>query len=95
MPWSIKPLSTYKPKPKDNRPSAHKRGYGKRWQRARKYYLSKNPLCVKCKEQGLTVLAEVVDHIIPHRGDMVLFWDVSNWQGLCTMHHSQKTGQGK
>lgn len=35
--------------------------------------------------------ATEVDHIKPHRGDMVLFWDESNWQGLCRSHHSRKT----
>jgi tetratricopeptide (TPR) repeat protein len=35
--------------------------------------------------------AEVVDHIVPHRADRKLFWDQSNWQALCRMHHSKKT----
>jgi 5-methylcytosine-specific restriction protein A len=35
--------------------------------------------------------AECVDHIIAHRGDMALFWDVSNWQGLTRADHSRKT----
>ena len=32
--------------------------------------------------------ATVLDHKVPHRGDMVLFWDRSNWQGLCSPCHS-------
>ena len=32
-----------------------------------------------------------VDHVIPFRGDMSLFWDESNWQALCHRHHSMKT----
>ena len=32
--------------------------------------------------------ASVVDHRIPHRGDMKLFWDKGNWQSLCGPHHS-------
>jgi len=32
--------------------------------------------------------ASVVDHRVPHRGDMRLFWDKSNWQSLCGPHHS-------
>ena len=31
------------------------------------------------------------DHIVPHRGDMRLFWDESNWQPLCKRHHDVKT----
>lgn len=71
----------------DKRDSAHKRGYGVRWRRARKAYLQQNPLCVVCRQQGRTVEATVVDHIEPHRGDPGKFWDVSNWQSLCKPHH--------
>lgn len=44
---------------------------------------------LRCAELGLTVpIASVVDHIEPHRGDQVLFWDKANWQSLCGTHHS-------
>lgn len=33
--------------------------------------------------------AAVVDHVVPHRGDMKLFWDKTNWQSLCASHHSR------
>lgn len=36
---------------------------------------------------GQVVLAEIVDHIKPHRGDMALFWDSDNWQSLCKHCH--------
>ncbi len=32
--------------------------------------------------------ANVVDHKTPHRGDMKVFWDKTNWQPLCTGCHS-------
>lgn len=34
----------------------------------------------------------MVDHIIPHRGDMKLFWDRSNWQPMASSpcHNSRK-----
>jgi 5-methylcytosine-specific restriction endonuclease McrA len=32
--------------------------------------------------------ADLVDHRIPHRGDMKLFWDRNNWEPMCTRHHS-------
>ena len=35
--------------------------------------------------------ATVVDHIIPHKGDMDIFWDEDNWQPLCKRCHDQKT----
>ena len=36
--------------------------------------------------------ATVVDHIIPHKGDQVLFWAEWNWQGLTKRAHDIKTG---
>ena len=53
--------------------------------------LETHPLCVECLKQGRYVKATDVDHIKPHRGDSVLFWDQSNWQSLCHRHHSIKT----
>ena len=74
-----------------DRGSAAKRGYGSRWQKARESFLAHHPLCVVCAGEGMTTLATVVDHIIPHKGDLHLFWDTSNWQQLCEYHHNQKT----
>lgn len=31
--------------------------------------------------------ATVVDHVKPHRGDAVLFWDTTNLQSLCKLCH--------
>ncbi len=73
------------------RDSAHKRGYNSKWQKARKRYLSAHPLCVRCQKDGKYVRATVVDHIVPHRGDPVLFWDENNWQSLCKSCHDKKT----
>ncbi|MCP1998245.1 MULTISPECIES: hypothetical protein [Nitrobacter] len=30
----------------------------------------------------------VVDHVVPHRGDMTLFWDQARWQPSCPFHHN-------
>ena len=76
--------------PEVTRPAA-KRGYNRRWQKARKSYLEAHPLCVQCAKQGKYVRATVVDHIIPHRGDQKLFWDQNNWQALCKSCHDKKT----
>ena len=56
--------------------------------------IADHPLCAKCRENGKLTPATVVDHIIPHRGDPVLFWDRSNWQPLCKDCHDRKTGSG-
>ncbi len=37
------------------------------------------------------VKATDVDHIVPYRGNMKVFWDRSNWQALCHRRHSRKT----
>ena len=75
------------------RGTAHARGYTARWQRARTRYLRQHPLCVECERQNRLTPATVVDHIIPHKGDMVLFWDEDNWQSLCKTHHDIKTAK--
>ncbi|HEP7965069.1 HNH endonuclease [Pseudomonas aeruginosa] len=67
------------------------RGYGYRWQQARARFLAKHPLCRLCSDAGKVVEATEVDHIIPHRGDMELFWQESNWMALCKVCHSKKT----
>ena len=36
------------------------------------------------------VIAECVDHIQAHKGDMRLFWDQRNWQSLCLKCNSRK-----
>lgn len=73
--------------------SAAGRGYGSRWNRARKRFLEAHPLCEECLKHGRYVKATDVDHIIPHRGDQKLFWDESNWQALCHSCHSKKTAR--
>lgn len=81
----------------DRRKTAE-RGYGARWQRERKAFLSKpeNVLCVMCKEDGRITEATVVDHKVPHRGDQALMWDRTNWQPLCKWHHdSHKQAEEK
>lgn len=75
----------------EDRAGSVERGYGKRWQKARAGYLEKHPLCAECLKKGRYVKAEVVDHIQPHRGDPVLFWNESNWQSLCKKCHDRKT----
>ena len=77
---------------KSDRPSASSRGYSSAWRKARKHYLEANPLCVECLKEGRYVKATDVDHVVPHNGDMLLFWDRGNWQALCHSHHSKKTG---
>lgn len=76
------------------RGNAAERGYDGKWRNARERFLRKHPLCVKCRENGKLTPATVVDHIIPHRGDPILFWNENNWQPLCRDCHGEKTGMG-
>ncbi|QRF55751.1 HNH endonuclease signature motif containing protein [Variovorax paradoxus] len=86
----------------DRRKTAE-RGYGGRWQRERKAFLSReeNALCVMCKSLGRITPATVVDHKVKHEGDQALMWDQSNWQPLCKPHHDsdkqmfEKSGRSK
>ncbi|WP_438445895.1 HNH endonuclease [Gorillibacterium sp. sgz5001074] len=76
-----------------NRGSSSERGYGSRWRKYREDFLKKHPLCKTCKDSGVLSTADVVDHIIPHRGDQDLFWNPENHQGLCFICHSRKTAK--
>jgi 5-methylcytosine-specific restriction enzyme A len=48
---------------------------------------------VPCQAAGRLAAATVVDHIVPHRGDPVLFWDEGNWQSQCKPCHDAKTAR--
>lgn len=74
------------------RPNANARGYTNKWRQYSKARLVKHPLCRACERNGRTVLAEVTDHIVPHRGDMKLFWDKTNHQSLCLACNTRKEG---
>ncbi len=74
-----------------DRASAGSRGYNSKWRAARSRYLNAHPLCVRCKKENVLTKATVVDHIKPHRGNPILFWDECNWQPLCKSCHDKKT----
>ena len=73
------------------RKTTAERGYGSRWQKARKTFLLSHPICADHEKRGMVMPATVVDHIVPHKGDMSLFWDHGNWQPLCAACHNLKT----
>ncbi len=57
-----------------------------RWKTFSKDFLKSHPFCYICGAKS-----QVVDHIVPHRGDLSLFYDVNNVQTLCASCHSRKT----
>jgi 5-methylcytosine-specific restriction protein A len=65
------------------------RGYDNRWLKASAQF-RKGKVCVMCEKKGIVKMAECTDHIIPHKGDMELFWDVKNWQPSCISCNSEK-----
>lgn len=77
------------------RPSASERGYNARWHSESRDYLASHPYCVMCAAHGRTTPATVVDHKIRHHGDQRLFWDRTNWQGLCASHHNAAKQAGE
>lgn len=62
---------------------------GAAWRRLRALVLAEEPLCPRCQAAGFLVGATEVDHI---DGDASNNLRV-NLQGLCRVHHSQKTGR--
>ena len=73
------------------RPEYHSLYNSEHWHRLRLNQLSQHPWCAECLRYGVRKAAEEADHIIPHRGDRVLFYDSDNIQSLCTSCHSRKT----
>jgi 5-methylcytosine-specific restriction protein A len=88
------------------RGSQRARGYTRRWERRAALFRSRYPLCgmrpggqapvmSACHDQGRVTVATLVDHVVPHRGDVTLFWDeAGNWQSLCAACHVRKTTAG-
>lgn len=67
--------------------------YGHKWRQLREWVLRRQPLCKECEKRGKIEPATEVDHILKHGGDMKLFWDKNNLQGLCKKCHSAKTAR--
>jgi 5-methylcytosine-specific restriction protein A len=66
----------------------------KRWLRLRQHQLAKHPYCQCPHHEGKHVLADVVDHKTPHKGDERLFWDDRNLASMTKQcHDSMKQSQ--
>lgn len=59
------------------------------------------PVMSRCYEDGMVTPAHQVDHVIPHRGDPLLFKDRTkpvtqqpNWQSLCRECGARKSAAG-
>ena len=77
-----------------DRLNSSQRGYGWKWQKTSAARLVKHPWCVDpYRVHVLPEPATLTDHITPHRGNMKLFWEPTNWQSLCDSCHSRKTAE--
>jgi 5-methylcytosine-specific restriction enzyme A len=70
-----------------SRGSARDRGYSAAWDKASKGFLRSHPLCLGCNAVGRVTAAELTDHVEPHKGDWIKFWDTERWQPACRWHH--------
>lgn len=81
----------------DDRPSAAKRGYDRRWRRYREWFLSKYPLCSDIfgvhAAEGRVVIATQVDHIKPIDEYPELQYVEANNRSLCASCHSRRTAE--
>ena len=59
-----------------------------RWRALRRNFLNANPLCAMCLKQGRDTIADTVDHIEPHKGNIELFYKRDNLQSLCSHCHN-------
>jgi len=73
------------------RPTAAQRGYDSKWSRESKAFLALpgNQFCA-C---GCGRPADMVDHIIAHKGDKKLFWDRKNWAAKNRSCNSRKAAR--
>lgn len=73
----------------------HQKLYDSRWKRESKAFIKANPFCQcdECKRLNRLMQSEVTDHHIPHKGDIKLFWDRSNWRALNKRCHDRKTAR--
>ena len=70
--------------------------YNSAWRAARNAFLLEHPFCAICGKP-LRGRDAIVDHIVPHKGNWDLFWDVSNWQAWwkkCHDSHKQRQEHG-
>jgi len=60
----------------------------RRWRKIRDIVLNEEPLCRLCLKSNKETPSTVIDHCIPHKNDLKLFYDRENLQGICASCHS-------
>lgn len=82
-----KPISNKRETKKFNGRKDRDALYGHQWSIFRKKFLRVNPDCYTCGAK-----ANVIDHIVVHKGDPDLFWKHDNLMPLCKFCHDTITG---
>ncbi len=69
--------------------------YDVKWRKESKAYLRTHPVCVceECRGLYRPLPSNIVDHIVPHKGDIKVFWDKENWQAMNRVCHGRKTAE--
>lgn len=70
------------------RGSARARGYSAAWDKASAGHLLGSPLCRYCELVDEVRAADLTDHLYPHRGNRVVFWNRTYWVSSCTDCHN-------
>jgi 5-methylcytosine-specific restriction protein A len=64
-----------------------------RWFRLRAIVLQEEPTCIECEQEGFIRASHDVHH--QQKATFENFFDRSNLQALCVMHHSRHTQRGE
>ena len=70
-----------------SKPSHDKWYHRAPWRKLRRAQLGREPFCKFCLARGVVVLADVADHVEPHRGDFNSFV-LGELQSLCAPCHN-------
>lgn len=70
-----------------NRKERHRLYHTARWKDLRKKVLWEEKQCRRCEKRGVFSVPDTVNHIKPHRGDPVLFFDRENLEAVCAQCH--------
>jgi len=105
LPYGVSRCDVHRRTLERRRGDRYARGYTHEWSKRALLFRQRFPLCgmrpggrvpvmSQCYDEGRLTAAEQVDHVVPHKGDMDLFWDEDNWQALCASCGGRKSAAG-
>lgn len=72
----------------NSRGSSNSRGYDGRWRKVRDIKLKRSPLCERCRNQGRTVPATMVHHIVAIKKGGAAY-NLENLMSVCVRCHDE------